>query len=288
MKKLPVLATIREAYGFVFLHLGAIIGLIWLPMILLTVTGFFVMKRFLEAMAGVVASGNAEALGSEGLGPLFFMVASLLLVAMMSVPVTQLALGTRKQGALVHFSFSITEWRLFRSAVGLAGFVFLLLLMLGVAAGLMQHSTGGPAAAARSMALLLVLFFAVVLYLAIRFAILLPALAVNENGSLLPRAWKLTAGNGGRIFLVVISAIVPVWLLSVIAQAVLEIALGRSEIFAAGANPTTATMAEQVNMLVRQLPLIWGVNFMVAPLFLGLLLGAGAAIYRALGDEKIA
>ena len=90
------------------------------------------------------------------------------------------------------------------------------------------------------------------------------------------------------LFLVVISVIVPVWMLSVITQAVLEIALGRSELFSAGANPTTATVAEQVNMLVRQLPLIWGVNFMVAPLFLGLLLGAGAAIYRTLGDEKIA
>src|ERR1700742_4524508 len=132
MKKLPVLATIREAYGFVFLHLGAIIGLIWLPMILLTVTGFFVMKRFLEAMSVALASGNADALGSEGLGPLFFMIASLLLVAMMSVPVTQLALGTRKEGALVHFSFSTIEWRLFRSAVSLAGSLFLLLLILGV------------------------------------------------------------------------------------------------------------------------------------------------------------
>jgi hypothetical protein len=288
MKKLPILATIREAYGFVFLHLGAIIGLIWLPMILLTVTGFFVMKRFLEAMSGVLASDNAQALGSEALGPLFFMIASLLLVAMMSVPVTQLALGTRKQGALVHFSFSITEWRLFRSAVGLAGFLFLLLMVLGLAMGLMQHSAAGPAAAARSTALLLLLFFAVTLYLAIRFAILLPALAVNENGSLLPRAWKLTAGNAGRIFLVVISAIMPVWLLSVIVQAVLEIALGRSELFSPGANPYAATVAEQVNMLVQQLPLIWGVNFLVAPLFLGLLLGAGAAIYRALSDEKIA
>jgi hypothetical protein len=288
MKKLPVLATIREAYGFVFLHLGAVIGLIWLPMILLTVTGFFVMKRFLEAMSGALASGNANALGSEALGPLFFAIASLLLIAMMSVPVTQLALGTRKQGALVHFSFSITEWRLFRSAVGLAGFLVLLFLTLGVATGLMQHSAGGPAAAARGTALLLVLFFAAMLYVAIRFAILLPALAVNENGSLLSRAWKLTAGNAGRIFLVVISAIMPVWLLSVIAQAVLEIALGHSELFSAGANPTGATLAEQVNILVLQLPLIWGVNFMVAPLFLGLLLGAGAAIYRALGDEKIA
>ena len=192
---------------------------------------------------------------------------------MMSVPVTQLALGTRKQGALVHFNFSAMEWRLFRSAMGVAGFLFFLLLLLGVATGLMQHSAGGPAAAARGTALLLVLFFAACSISAIRFAILLPALAVNENGSLLSRAWKLTAGNAGRIFLVVMAVIVPVWLLSMIIQAVLEIALGRGD-FSAGVNPSTAMLAAQFHMMATQLPLIWGVNFMVAPLLLGLLLGA--------------
>ena len=34
MTKIPVLDTIRAAYRFTFTHLGAIIGLIWLPMIL--------------------------------------------------------------------------------------------------------------------------------------------------------------------------------------------------------------------------------------------------------------
>ena len=33
MNKVPVLATIREAYRFVFVNLGAIIALIWLPML---------------------------------------------------------------------------------------------------------------------------------------------------------------------------------------------------------------------------------------------------------------
>jgi hypothetical protein len=42
MKKIPVTQTIQAAYRFVFTHLGAIIGLIWLPMLLVTVLGFFV------------------------------------------------------------------------------------------------------------------------------------------------------------------------------------------------------------------------------------------------------
>src|SRR5580658_5296902 len=102
MKKIPVLATIREAYDFTFTHLGAIIGLIWLPMILVTVMGFFVLQRFLDAYASALASGNYAAMGPESLGVLCFFVAALLLITMMSVPVTQMALGTRKQGALVH------------------------------------------------------------------------------------------------------------------------------------------------------------------------------------------
>ena len=63
MKKIPVLATIREAYDFTFTHLGAIIGLIWLPMILITVIGFFVLQRFFDAYAGALASGNAPPWG---------------------------------------------------------------------------------------------------------------------------------------------------------------------------------------------------------------------------------
>ena len=32
---MPVVATIRDAYSFTLTHLGSVIGLIWVPMVLL-------------------------------------------------------------------------------------------------------------------------------------------------------------------------------------------------------------------------------------------------------------
>ena len=46
MKKIPVLDSIRYAYAFTFGHLGTIIGLIWVPMVILAVAGYFVMSYY--------------------------------------------------------------------------------------------------------------------------------------------------------------------------------------------------------------------------------------------------
>ena len=73
MKKIPVLETIKAAYGFVFTHLGAIIGLIWLPMVLVTVPGFFVEQRYFDAAAGALADEHSANLGSVTLGLICFL-----------------------------------------------------------------------------------------------------------------------------------------------------------------------------------------------------------------------
>ena len=203
MKKIPVLATIRDAYNFTFTHLGAIIGLIWLPMILITVIGFFVLQRFFDAYADALASGDAAVMGPESLGVLCFFVAVLLLSTMMAVPVMQLALGARKQGALVHFAFGATEWRLFRGVMGLVGFLLLpLLLVVSVLAGLLARPMAGPgrpqALSLRSWRCMRCSLSRLV-YFGLRFGFLLPALAVSESTPLLPRAWKLSAGNFWRM-----------------------------------------------------------------------------------------
>lgn len=291
MKKLPVLATIRDAYRFTFTHLGAIIGLIWLPMILVTVIGFFVLQRYYLAFADALASNNYASMGPEVLGLLCYMVAALLLTSMMSVPVTQLALGTRKQGALVHFAFTATEWRLFRGIMGLVGFLLVPLLLVGVAAGVLETGAGGPFGASRGALTvqgLVVAFYLACIYFGMRFGVLLPALAVSGNEPLLPRAWKLTAGNFWRILVVMVATAGPVLIASVLIQTVIQTVLGEPRPLMPAMGSATAMAATQFHAMAMQMPLTSGVSFLVAPLLLGLALGAGAAIYRALGDEKIA
>jgi len=277
MKKIPVLATIREAYRFTFAHLGAIIGLIWLPMIVLTVIGFFVLRRYYEALADALASNSYAAMGPQVLGLFCYLIAALLLYSMMSVPVTQLALGARKQGALVHFAFTATEWRLFRGVVTLLAFLLLPLLALGLAVELTQ-SGGGVLTAAGPVELLALLFWMAGIYFVLRFGLLLPALSASENGPLLSRAWQLTAGNFWRILAVAAAVLLPVWLLSAAIHAAVEGPQALMPSMAA----STALQAAQFHQMAMAMPLASGISFLIQPLLLGLLLGAGASIYRSL------
>ena len=125
MKKIPIVQTIKAAYGFVFTHLGAIIGLIWVPMVLVTVLGFFVEQRYYAAAADALASDNYARLGPSVISLFCYFVAAILLYAMMYVPVMQLALGQRKDGAIFHFALGPAEWRMFRALASLAAFLFL-------------------------------------------------------------------------------------------------------------------------------------------------------------------
>src|ERR1700742_1174492 len=125
MKKIPVIPTIKAAYSFVFAQLGTIIGLIWIPMVLVTVLGFFVEQHYYTAAADALASDNYARLGPSVVSLFCYFVAAILLYAVMLVPVTQLALGQRKEGAVAHFALGVMERRMFRALTGLAAFLFL-------------------------------------------------------------------------------------------------------------------------------------------------------------------
>ena len=169
MKKIPVIWTIKAAYGFVFTHLGAIIGLIWLPMVLVTVMGFFVEQRYYAAAAEALASNNYARLGPSVISLFCYFVAAILLYAVMYVPVTQLALGQRKEGALAHFALGPAEWRMFRALAGLAAFLFLPVLVTAFlfngVAGLMAPAAPRPCRPRAGLEVLLVLSYLALVYI---------------------------------------------------------------------------------------------------------------------------
>ena len=63
MRRIEVVATIRDAYVFAITHLGGVIGLIWVPMVLATIMGFFSLQRYYNDFIDAMASGNVAALG---------------------------------------------------------------------------------------------------------------------------------------------------------------------------------------------------------------------------------
>ena len=276
MTKIPVLDTIRFAYRFTFTHLGAIIGLIWLPMIIATVMGFFVLQRLFAALADAFASNNFALMGPALLGLISLIFVGLLLLAMMAVPVTQLALGSRKTGALAHFAFGPAEWRLFRAGLGLAGFLFALLLVVSMATAAIL-GVGSMGASIVSLAT----FYLCLIFFVLRFGFLLSAAAVAESGPVLPRSWILSGGNFWRILGIFIAVVLPARLAMIVVEAAVEgPRMLEPKLFT-----STAMVAAEIHAASQNMPVTAGILFLVAPLLLGLILGAGAYAFRILKGE---
>lgn len=281
MNKIPVGPTIRAAYRFVFTHLGAIIGLIWLPMIVVTVAGFFVEQRYYEDAADAFASGSYAAMGPSMLGLVCYFVVALLLYAAMYVPVTQLALGLRKGHVLAHMAIGPAEWRLFRAFAGVALFLLIPVLILVLLGGGLMDIAGDRLPAGMAGLIPGALFVAgwcALLYLGLRFVFLLPALAASENGPPLPRSWMLSAGNFWRILLVVVATLGPVAVIADLAEAVLQGPRAVMPEFSV----SPALAAAQLHALAANMPTSAGISFLIAPLVLGLISGASAAALAAL------
>ena len=274
MTRLPVADSIRAAYRFTFEHLGAIIGLIWLPMIIGTVLGFFVKQRAYLIFANALASGNDARLGPAMLGLLFYGLAFLLLTAMMAVPVTELALGKRQSGTLARFAFGPAEWRLFKSSLGLMAFLMASLVL----AALVSKLAVPPAMQMGAAAFANLFMAGWLLFFAMRLGFLMPAIAVSEDAPILPRSWKLSGGNFWALLAVMLGAVGPVLLLAGLVEMLIQ---GQTAITPSLQGPASM-MAAQLNSASQNMPLTAGLDFLMAPLVMGQMLGAAAAAYRAL------
>jgi hypothetical protein len=275
MPQMPVVATIRDAYNFTLTHLGSVIGLIWIPMVLLTVMGFFSSQRYYNDTIEALASGNAAQMGSSFLMWLAYLIAALLLQAVMYAAVTQLALGMRSGPVWAHFAFGQAEWRMFRSLLAFTGLVIPLFLFGSVVLNMvvLQAAQAAPA--------VLLIFYGLLLAAVARFFVLLPAISATEAGPLLRRAWMLTAGNFWRLLAVLLAIVIPLFILAVllmvpVAQRLPPLPVGGSQ------------QVQQLAMLtwVRQaLPFLWGLLFLIWPLVIGLFAGASVSAWRALKNE---
>ena len=263
----------REAFAFTFAHLGAIIGVIWLPMAAVTVTGFFAEQRFYAAFETALATHGAPD-GAAMLLFLAYIVLAMLFYAMMMVGVAQLVTGTRQPGSFV-VSFGLAEWRLFRAWLGLA--LFLLVPMLVFMAGTTAMLPADPGAITQvqlgRLMLLVLVLGAALAFIGLRLTFLLPGLAAHDAAAvrgLLARAWTLSAGNFWRIFAVVAACLLPVYLCATVLEAVAELAL----------LPPDAPASDVAGMIAHlrvSLPLAKGMQFFIAPFLIGLM--ASASVY---------
>ncbi|HZQ41011.1 MAG TPA: hypothetical protein VFA87_09460, partial [Rhizomicrobium sp.] len=245
-----MLQTIRFAYGFTFGHLGTIIGLIWIPMVLVTAMGFFVMDRYVESFSAAIAQGNEAMAGQAGLLVIGYSIIGLLLYSVMYVAVTRQALGMRSTTAVAHFELGSPVWRMFGALLAVIFIIgiFYLVIFLVTLGGLAVIGGMGQTAATAGIALGLLLFviaaLCALLFVAVRLVFLLPPVVVAESRMSVSRGWELSRGNFWRIVLIWLATLVPPLLIVFGA----ELAILGPDYFFSGLNPV-ASLTDQANRM---------------------------------------
>jgi hypothetical protein len=298
MNKIPVFRTIGRAYGFAFGNLATIVGLIWLPMLVLVAMQYYVTVHYLNGYLSAFAEGNLYELNSAtGLRYLSVAVA-LLLQAILVTPVMRRALGLRSGGAFVNFAIGPTALRVFGAMAALSliliaiEYIAIIGLVIAFAAIAVIANALGDLHGIRSGMIagltivgLLSIFLGAMIYIWLRLSLLVVAIAVAEKKIDLIRAWRLTGWNFWRIFFITIATALPLALVYIV---LIWGAWG----FAIPHLPTPATMTGWkgapsrvliwfVQGIEGRMPYLFGVTLLLAPFSIGLSTGAAAAAYRA-------
>ena len=293
MNKIPVTQTVLESYRFTFGGLSKIIGLIWLPIIILTVGGYFMMAPEFSGMAAALESGDVSQQGTLLLRELGFEIVMIVLIAMIAVAISREILKPVQRPPFLRFALGPAE---LRAVGGLIALFFLMivfifiLLFVGMVAGFAVHAglPAGAAAGAKGVAgigaLLGLIGFLALVYVMVRLGFLLvPAIAM-EGGFGLERSWQLTKGNFWRIVAVIVATLLPVLIVAMI----IDLTILGPDFFNPHlelARDPAAQMrhsVEQMHQMSAQLPLMMGIGCLLAPFTYGMTFAPAAFAYRAL------
>jgi len=239
VRALPVIATVGEAYGRVFLHLG------------------------LVARAGTLPFALSVLLTGLGLSAMRYPLASALVLLASLVPYTLFGVSwhrTTLLGPTIAPPPLLPGWRQrhwrflgYLAAVILIidGLIVVLSLAGDVLLSLGRTETGpGPAAQIALFAVAALVIF----YVLLRLCFVFPAVAVDESYGL-RHSWTHTRGQGLRLFAAMLLTVVPLVLLAWIKTVIVDGALlGGLEIETGDAMPTP----EEVTAWIRDnaLPLM--------------------------------
>jgi hypothetical protein len=295
MKKIPVGQTIVAAYRFTFVGLENVIGLIWLPIIVLTVADYFINGAFYTAQAAALDSGDASRLGPMLVGQLGFQFVELALKAMIAVAICRQILKPLQRPLWLRFSLGGTELRFVAGTFALAalmGLVGVLCMIIGmVLSGVLGVGVAAGMAAGQQAlgfgVLIGLLFSPALIYVFVRLGGLMLPATVMDGGIGLERSWQLVKGNVLRMLGVTLATGVPVTLVLYVVHGLI---VGPDSF-----NPHFELMGDQAAMarhnaqVLRQtaehLPLLEGLEFIMAPLLYGLVFSAPAFAYKALTQE---
>jgi hypothetical protein len=212
MGKIPVLATVSRAYGFLLGEIGTIVRLTWAPLLAAAALSYLYGGDVMDATiaAGsdpsrVVAQMPAQFL----IGVVAFVAGVIATVALLRVMI----LGDRKTGLFVYLWFGGAELRLI--IVTLLLVVAAVAAMIGVTlvfALLAALSTAMPVLSVIVMAAVVAVVFAAI-WVPLRLSLIAPVV-VAESSLGVERSWELTKGSALNMLLVLLLTFVPYMIVS--------------------------------------------------------------------------
>jgi hypothetical protein len=287
MNKIPLGRTIGFAYRFTFDHLGTIIGLAWVPLVLIAILQFLPY-----AFGGNphLAPDNMTEAGQRALENLGSLLLIFLLYSIAAVPVTRQALGLREGPAIVHFALGPPEFRLFGAILLLMLVIICMTVGIGIGgmvlAAVVGAAAGKPSVVVLLASLIIIAMFCALVFIASRLGFLLVPVTVAEQKISLGRGWTLTHRNFWRLFAVILATTIPI---VVINFAIIVGIIGPHQFFAplpwGDPQAMDAALRARFASLDQHMPLYLGLSLIIAPFTLGLNLGASAAAYRALASK---
>lgn len=276
MMKVPVRETIGVAWRFTLENFSAIVGLIWLPMLLI------VGLDFLQSRVLV----NEEAQGADIIRIVAYTIGALLLYAIMYVAVTEQALGLRQGRKFVHLSLGLPEFRLFGALLVFAllmMFFFLAVVLISGGLSYVGRSIGGTLVAQAAEAWFMLLGLGFILFCIVRLGFLLIPSVVAERRVSLERSWVLTKGNFWRILAVNLVLLLPLAMFGLFVVLLFmadDFAELQSKLMEGMSQKAFAAAFDQV--IAAHKPHMAVVTFFLSPFVTGFTLGASAYAYGLL------
>jgi hypothetical protein len=203
MKKIPVGATVAHAYRFAFQNFLPVLGIVWLPWLVLAAAGFILGKT------GLVVPG-AGAHNLPVLAPTFLV--ALLLLCMQITGVTEYALGLKKGSPRFYFSLGKPVWRVIGAMLLLVLVILVCVVVMligGFIIGFLARLAHSAAITSLVALLAFVVGFCAYIYILLRFSFILVPSVIAEGRISLERTWTLTQGNFWRILFVFLAIVIP-------------------------------------------------------------------------------
>lgn len=213
MTKIPVGATIAQAYRFAFGDFLRILGVMWPAMLLMWLPSLLMRQQMMTLSLQMAARDYSSLRTLWPLLVVFYLIA-FVLIFMQIIGIAQLALERHKGPVWLYFSFSKPMWRLIGSVLLLIVALILgwiAVILCDVLLGFLVKSmlTGSSALIAGIAGLLtiaiIVVTWGALFYSFVRLSFLLtPIVAAEEDGFALGRSWALGKGNFWRMFAVLL------------------------------------------------------------------------------------